>query len=281
MQVFDLKTNILTICFLASVASTAIIYSKAKPGVVPFKGSSILKEVPLIDGHNDLAFNLYMVINNHLDLVDLRQNLSTDAVWSRVDQSQTDIFRQRVGQVGGQFWVAYTSCNGTDKDAAELTIDQIDVIKRMIKKYSDVYEYATTSAGIWDAFKRGKIASLIAVEGGHSMDNRLGVLRLFYELGVRYMTLTHTCNLPWADASPIDEQPLVTKHNLTDWGKKVVLEMNRLGMMVDISHVSHGVMLDALKTSKAPVIFSHSNSWTVHNHHRNAKDDALLVSYNS
>ena len=130
--------------------------------------------------------------------------------------------------------------------------------------------------GIVDAFNRGKIASLIAVEGGHSIDNRLSVLRLFYDLGVRYMTLTHTCNLPWADGSPIDINTTAVKRNLTEWGKKVILEMNRLGMMVDLSHVSNGVMHAALEVTRAPVIFSHSSSYSVYPHHRNVQDEVLL-----
>lgn len=270
------KPIFVIVCLLAAT-TTAYNLPKRKAGLsAPFKGSSVLDEVPLVDGHNDLPMNIYDVVNNHLDLVDLRKNLSQDPVWREVETSQTDIPRLRAGKVGGQFWVAYTNCRGLDKDAAEKTFDQIDVIKRMINKYSDVFQYTTTSAGIWDAFEQGKIASLIAVEGGHSMDNRLGILRMFYEMGVRYMTLTHTCNLPWADASPIDEEPLATKHNLTNWGRKVVTEMNRLGMMVDISHVSKGVMIDVMKVTRAPVIFSHSNAWTVRQHHRNVHDEVLL-----
>lgn len=281
MDVLTPISQFLTILLVTSAIINAAAVTRNRPKVNSiqnlrqFKGSSVLDEVPLVDGHNDLPMNIYSVVNNHLDKVDLRKNLSEDAVWRQVETSQTDIPRLRAGKVGGQFWVAYTPCRGLDKDAAELTFDQIDVIKRMINKYSDVFQYTTSSTGIWDAFEKGKIASLIAVEGGHSMDNRLGVLRLFYEMGVRYMTLTHTCNLPWVYASPIDDQ-VATKYNLTDWGRKVVTEMNRLGMMVDISHVSKGVMLDVLNTTQAPVIFSHSNSWTIHKHHRNVQDDVLL-----
>ncbi|XP_059608233.1 dipeptidase 1-like [Phlebotomus argentipes] len=125
------------------------------------------------------------------------------------------------------------------------------------------------------SFDAGKIASLIVVEGGHSIDDRLSVLRLYYELGVRYMTLTHSCNQPWVDASPIDEDETAVKRNLTDFGVKVVLEMNRLGMLVDISHVSAGVMHHVLDVTRAPVIFSHSSSYAIFAHHRNAKDDVL------
>lgn len=129
---------------------------------------------------------------------------------------------------------------------------------------------------IMDAFKNRKIASLIVVEGGHSIDDRLSVLRLYYELGVRYMTLTHSCNQPWVDASPIDRNATAVKRNLTEWGKNVIYEMNRLGMMVDLSHVSYGVMHAVLDITKAPVMFSHSSSYTVFPHHRNVQDDVLL-----
>jgi membrane dipeptidase len=126
-----------------------------------------------------------------------------------------------------------------------------------------------------EAFKEKKIASMIEVEGGHSIDSRLSVLRLFYELGVRCMTLTHSCNLPWIDASPIDDEENAVKKNLTTWGKEVIDEMNRLGMIPDISHVSEGVMSAVIEYSKGPVIFSHSSVWTLRNHHRNAKDHVL------
>lgn len=244
-----------------------------------FKGSSVLDEVPLIDGHNDWPYNLYRVEHNQLQNVNLSTDLRQHPTWGKLPNSQTDIPRLRQGKVGGQFWVAFVGCDSLDKDAVELTMDQIDVIHRMIDMYSDDLQYTTTSAGIWDAYEKGKIASMIAVEGGHSIDNRLGVLRLYYDMGVRYMTLTHSCTLPWADASPVDADPTSAKYGLTEWGKKVVQEMNRVGMMVDISHVSKGVMLDAIKVSQAPVIFSHSSAWTVFNHHRNVQDDVLQVRF--
>lgn len=192
--------------------------------------------------------------------------------------------------------MAYVSCTtNINKDAVERTLEQIDVIKRLVQKYPYDLKLVTSSAGIWEAFHEGKLASMIAVEGGHSIDSRLSVLRLYHELGVRYMTLTHSCNLPWADASPIDDNPIATKIDLSEWGKvpytvfnlvkfhdliifflqKVILEMNRIGMLVDISHVSHGVMEKVLEFSRAPVIFSHSSAYSVYGHHRNAKDYIL------
>lgn len=172
--------------------------------------------------------------------------------------------------------MAYIRCADTQyKDAVARTLEQIDVAKRIIARYPDDLKYVTTSEGIMEAFNEKKIASLLVVEGGHSIDSRLAVLRLFYELGVRYMTITHSCNLPWADASPIDDVEDVQVNNLSTWGRNVIWEMNRLGMMVDISHVSYGVMKDAIHYSKAPVIFSHSSSHAVFQHHRNVQDDVL------
>ncbi|KAB0805580.1 hypothetical protein PPYR_02550 [Photinus pyralis] len=237
----------------------------------------ILDEQPLIDGHNDLPYNLYQILQNNLTHFHFEENLSNDKLWGTKNCSSchTDLPRLRVGKVSAQFWVAYVSCKVQYKDALAKTIDQIDVIKRLVKKYSKDLELVTTPEGIMGAFREKKIASLIGVEGGHSMDSRLGVLRMLYDLGVRYMTLTHSCNTPWADASPVDTRTPV--HNLTEFGKVVVKEMNRLGMMVDLSHVSHNVMNQAISVSRAPVIFSHSSAYAVFAHHRNIPDDTLRL----
>lgn len=200
-------------------------------------------------------------------------DLTADAVWAN---RHTDLLRLRKGKVGAQFWAAYVRCADTQaKDAVERTLEQIDVIKRLVRKYPDDMTLVTTSNGIWDAYKDKKIGSLIGIEGGHSMDNRLAVLRMYYDLGVRYMTLTHSCNLPWVDASPVDEDPASTKLNLTPYGVSVINEMNRLGMIVDLSHVSYGVMKEVLEISRAPVIFSHSSAFAIFEHARNVQDDIL------
>lgn len=141
-------------------------------------------------------------------------------------------------------------------------------------------QFVDTADGISAAFRAGKIASLVCVEGGHSIDSRMAILRLYYEIGVRYLTLTHTCNTPWADQSGVDAvgQENATKvGGLSEWGRSLVLEMNRLGMMVDLSHVSKQVMVDALRVSRAPVIFSHSSAYGVHAHPRNVQDDVLQM----
>ncbi|XP_062716495.1 dipeptidase 1-like [Aedes albopictus] len=265
---------IITIC--AITIPVVIVTSSGDGDPKPFVGREILDEVPLIDGHNDLPFNIYKVERNLLANFNLDSNLKEHAVWGQTASSHTDLPRLRKGKLGAQFWVAYIRCADTQyKDAVARTLEQIDVAKRVIAKYPDDLKYVTTAAGIMEAFNEKKIASLLVVEGGHSIDSRLPVLRMFYELGVRYMTLTHSCNLPWADASPIDDEPEAQLNNLSEWGHIVIREMNRLGMMIDISHVSYGVMQDVLKESLAPVIFSHSSSHAVNQHHRNVQDDVL------
>lgn len=156
----------------------------------------MLDEVPLIDGHNDLPYNLHNVLKNQLDDFDFDSDLRTNPKW-QIPTSYTDLPRLRQGKLGGQFWVAYADCMGNHKDAVERTFEQIDVIKRLINKYPNDMKYVTEADQIMEAFKEKKIASMIEIEGGHSIDSRLSILRLYHELGVRCMTLTHSCNSPW------------------------------------------------------------------------------------
>ena len=158
----------------------------------------MLSEVPLIDGHNDLPYNLYNQEKNILDNFDFDSDLRENPNWN-FNGSFTDLPRLRKGKLSGQFWVAYAECEGNYKDAVERTLEQIDVIKRLVKKYPNDMMYVTDADQIMEAFKEKKIASMIEIEGGHSIDSRLSVLRLYHELGVRCMTLTHTCNLPWLE----------------------------------------------------------------------------------
>ncbi|XP_063951321.1 dipeptidase 1-like [Lytechinus pictus] len=227
-----------------------------------------MREVPLIDGHNDLPWQLVIYEDNDLARIDLNQRPTFNV-------SHTDIPRLREGLVGAQFWAAYTYCTSQYKDAVVHAIAQIDVIKRMVQEYPEVFEFVTTAQGIRDAFENGKIASLIGVEGGHNIDNSFAVLRAFYDLGTRYMTITHSCNTPWADNWKEDFEPEDQHNGLSEFGKDVIREMNRLGMLIDLSHVSVDTMNDALDVTEAPVIFSHTSAYALCNHYRNAPDSIL------
>ncbi|XP_077989922.1 dipeptidase 1-like [Glandiceps talaboti] len=224
----------------------------------------IMKRVPLVDGHNDLPIQLRTRWHNQLSDVNLWDDLPT----------HTDIPRLREGHVGGQFWSVYIPCNSQYKDSVRQTLDQIDITRRYIEQYNNVFELVTTAQGILDAHADGKIASLIGMEGGHHIDSSFANLRMTYVLGARYMTITHSCNTPWADNSNANENPEFD--GLSEWGKDIIREMNRIGMLVDLSHVSDATMHDALDVTQAPVIFSHSASRTLCEHSRNVPDDVLL-----
>lgn len=222
----------------------------------------LMSRYPLIDGHNDLALQLRKLHNNHLNHIDVH-NLSNIA---------TDINRLRAGHVQGQMFAAYVMCGAQDKDAVRLTLEQIDVIRRMCTEYED-FELVTSAQELRNSNMRHKIACMLSIEGGHSIDSSLPALRMFYQLGVRSMSLTHTCNTPWAESSSKQHNFYQKQNNsLTSFGKAVVEEMNRLGMIIDLSHSSWGTAQAVLNHSKAPVIFSHSSSYTICNSDRNVPD---------
>ncbi len=225
----------------------------------------VLQEVPLIDGHNDTPGAYLRHVNNHVDDLDL---YDTTAL-----KMHTDIPRLRKGGVGGQFWSVFIPIREPGGAAGDVSrvIRQIDITKRMIDKYPDVFELALKADDIVRIHGEGRIASLLGMEGGHSIENSLASLRALYDLGARYMTITHGKGLDWAD-SCTDEY----RHDgLTKFGEEVIREMNRIGMLVDLSHVSPSTMHDILDVSRTPVIFSHSSSKAMCGHERNAPDDVL------
>jgi membrane dipeptidase len=229
------------------------------------RARALHKSTPLIDGHNDYPWALR-------DL-DPGKDFSKADISEPVPKLMTDIPRLRKGGVSGQFWSVYTPSTMMGKEATRVTMEQIDVVHRMTQKWPSVFEIAYTASDVERAFKAGRIASMIGMEGGHSIDNSLGALRMFYALGARYMTLTHSSNLAWADSAT--DTPA---HNgLTRFGEEVVHEMNRLGMLVDLSHVSPDTMEDALRVTEAPVIFSHSSAKAICNVPRNVPDNVLQM----
>ena len=224
----------------------------------------LFKKTPLIDGHNDLPEQLRE--NYGLSVADLASG--TDA---RDHPLMTDMARLRQGRVGGQFWSAYIPSEVTGDAAIRETIEQIDIVKRLVKAYPDDLALALTARDIETIHKSGRVASLIGIEGGHQIGGSLAALRLFHDLGARYMTLTHFKNNEWADSATDDPK----FHGLSDFGRTVVHEMNRIGMLVDLSHVSPETMDDALQITLAPVIFTHSDARALSNHPRNVPDYVL------
>jgi membrane dipeptidase len=223
----------------------------------------ILRTVPLIDGHNDIP-----------DAI--RERGGLDSVNLAVSQPRlmTDIARLRSGRVGGQFWAAYVPVTTMDSGPhpAVYALEQIDLTYRLCAKHAGTMAMATTAAAVERNFAAGRVSCLIGIEGGHAIENSLGALRMFSRLGVRYMTLTHWRTLDWAVASTD-----TARRGLSDFGRQVVLEMNRLGMLVDLSHVNDQTMSDALHLSRAPIIFSHSSARALANHARNVPDSILKL----
>src|SRR5438270_13224351 len=227
------------------------------------RAKRILRTTPLIDGHNDLPWRIRedSIARGNVDAYDL----------SNHTPGHTDLDRLKAGMVGAQFWSVYTPGDWRDSGYAKVQLEQIDIARRVIAKYPDRLALALSANDIRREFKQRRIASLLGLEGGHAIENSLGALRGYYDLGVRYMTLTHNVTLDWADAA-LD----TAKHGgLTPFGKEVVREMNRLGMLVDLSHTAPGTMSSALEVSEAPVIFSHSSARALVDHPRDVPDSIL------
>ena len=255
-----------TLLFAAALAvMTSTASAQTIPPNVQARIDRILKATPLIDGHNDLAEQL-------------RENyaLSVEGLAAGTDKRpdhplMTDMARLHQGRVGGQFWSVYIPSEVTGDHAIRDTLEQIDIVKRFVKAYPQDLELARTADDVVRIHKTGKVASLIGIEGGHQIGGSLASLRQFYDLGARYMTFTHFKNNEFADSATDDPK----YHGITDFGHTVVHEMNRLGMLIDLSHVSPETMRDVLAVTKAPVIFSHSDARALADHPRNVPDDVL------
>src|SRR5690348_3741984 len=255
---------------LIAAAIMALSSPAAAQGIDPkvqARIDRILKATPLIDGHNDIAEQLREY-----------HDLKVEGLASGTDKwpshpLMTDMARLHQGRVGAQFWSVYIPSEVTGDAAIRETIEQIDLVKRMVKAYPNDLALAGTADDIVRIHKTGRVASLIGIEGGHQIGGNLAALRQFYELGARYMTLTHFKNNEWADSATDDPK----YHGITDFGRTVIHEMNRLGMLVDLSHVSDDTMRAALQVSKAPVIFSHSSARALDDHNRNVPDDILTL----
>jgi membrane dipeptidase len=266
--VYNRRAASLISAALLVIAAGVITPVRAQTTMTPndkylVRARRILKTTPLIDGHNDLPWRIRedTIARGSVDAYDLRTHRP----------GQTDLDRLRKGMVGAQFWSVYTPGEYRDSGYARVQLEQIDIARRVIEKYPDRLALALSPADIRREFKQGKLASLLGLEGGHAIEHSLGALRAYYDLGVRYMTLTHNVTLDWADAA-LDS----ARHNgLTPFGDSVVREMNRLGMLVDLSHVSPATMSTALNVTQAPVIFSHSGARALVDVPRNVPDSIL------
>lgn len=262
--------------FLLAGSLTASLIFTAAASAAPARSpeqvaAAALAAAPVWDGHNDVPEQLRDRRKNMLDGFDFTDTTGTADPANGNGAMHTDLKRMRAGKVGAQFWSVYVSANLNDQQAVQATLEQIDVAKRLVAQYPGDLTLCLDSACVEAAWKKGRIASLMGMEGGHSIGASLAVLRQMYALGARYMTLTHFKNNSWADAAT--DAPA---HNgLTPLGKDMVREMQRLGMLVDLSHVSEKTMLDALEVAKAPVIASHSNAYAINHHPRNVPDRVL------
>jgi membrane dipeptidase len=223
--------------------------------------ADVLKAHPVIDGHNDLLWTM-RELNGY--------DFAAYDVGERQERTHTDLPRLREGGVGAQFWSVFVPCQEGERSVTS-TLEQVDAAYAMVDRYADRLAFATTADEVEAVWGTGRIACLMGAEGGHQIAGSPAVLRMYHRLGVRYLTLTHNDNVPWADSAT--DEPVLG--GLSDFGRDVVREMNRIGMLVDLSHVSHDVMRDALDTTAAPVIFSHSSAYAVCDHPRNVPDDVL------
>jgi membrane dipeptidase len=265
--------KLLTGIFVTSLLTP--LWCAAAPGAQDYSArvANVIKHTPLIDGHNDLPWEIRDRFHSKLSMIDLSSDTSSLPVPPGGIALMTDIGRLRRGGVGGQFWSVFVPVEMTGASAVQATLEQIDIVRQMTVRYPRDFELAYTAADVRRIHKHGRIASLIGIEGGHQIDNSLPVLREMYALGARYMTLTHSSNTAWADSATDAPQ----HHGLTAFGREVVHEMNRLGMIVDLSHVSAETMHAVLDIAEAPVMFSHSSARAIVDHPRAVPDDVLRL----
>jgi membrane dipeptidase len=253
---------------LAAQVAAHVAAAPAQPSAAEMaRVERVLARSPIVDGHNDLPWEIRERYDAKVEAIDLRD--TSRPPWPL----QTDIARLRRGRVGGQFWSVWIPAGTTGPLAVEMTLEQIDIVKRMVAGNPQALALASTAADIRRIARQGRVASLIGVEGGHQIDGRLSLLRQYRALGVGYMTLTHGRSLSWADSST--DTPRAD--GLSDFGRDVVLEMNRIGMLVDVSHVSDATMRAVLAVTKAPVIASHSSARALTDAPRNIPDDLLAA----
>jgi len=247
-----------------ALASASLTSQQSNDAALLDRARALLKQTPLIDGHNDYPWALREKAQRNFEKLDVAKSQPS---------IMTDIARLRAGGVGGQFWSVYVPVELTGQSAVTATLEEIDTVHQMTRRYPETFELALTAEDVERIFKQGRIASLIGMEGGHSIDNSLAVLRMFYRLGARYMTLTHSKNTAWADSATDDPK----FGGLAPFGEEVVHEMNWLGMLVDLSHVSPETMEDAIRISQAPIIFSHSSARALNDVPRNVPDSVLRL----
>jgi membrane dipeptidase len=262
------QSIVFTVTCMAGLAVSAAV--RAAPDLAA-RVDRVLAETPLIDGHNDLPWEIRTRFKSDLESVDLAADTSGLPAPAGGAPLMTDIPRMRAGRMGGQFWSVWIPVEITGYAAVATTLEQIDLVKRMCARYPGDFEMAYTATDARRIHHSRKIACLIGIEGGHQINDSLPVLRQMYAAGARYMTLTHTSNTDWADSAT--DSP--AHHGLTPFGREVVREMNRLGMLVDLSHVSPETMEAALAVTEAPVIYSHSSARALVDHPRNVPDDVL------
>ncbi|TBU50803.1 membrane dipeptidase-domain-containing protein [Dichomitus squalens] len=272
--------SILTTVFVVALAGLLLFWDKLS-GVVgrlpkdPHKAALlILDSAPVIDGHIDLPILVRTAYSNNVSAIDLSKSF----------EGHVDIPRLREGKVGGFFWSVYADCPSVEEQSDDFikptnrvrdTLEQIDIAKLLINKYSDTFAWTLSAKEIKAAISRGQIASLLGIEGGHQLGNSIATLRQYYDLGVRYVTLTHMCHNAFADSCGIFVGIEPLHGGLSPLGRSLIEEMNRIGMLVDLSHTSDDTAKQALKHTKAPVIWSHSSARAVHNVPRNVPDDVL------